>query len=162
MFQIRQSFVDLFVAVAFADQAFQFDAPELRHLKDFLDIVGLSARHTRDRDLACDEVAAADRERPAAETADDRRRTAGPGGLNDLVGGLGIADRFEGFIDAALGEPNHRLNRILRARVDRVRRAELPGGFQFVVSDIDSDNRIGAEAFKKLNRVEPDTAAADY
>ena len=101
MFQICQRLIDLLVAITLRDQAFELDAPLLRHLKHFVDVIGLPARHPGDGDFPGDEVTAADRERPAAQAADNRRRAAGPGRLNDLIRGLGVADRFEGFIDTA-------------------------------------------------------------
>src|SRR5581483_6778257 len=111
--QIGQRLVDLLRAITFRDQALELDASLDRHLENFLHVVGLAARYTGDSDLAGNEVAAADRERPAAQAADDRRRAARPRRLNDLIGGFRVADRLEGFVDAAFGELHGRFDRIL-------------------------------------------------
>ena len=74
MLQIMQRPVDLLVTIALCDQALELDAALLRHLKYFIDIVGSPARHPGDDDFPGNEVAAADRERAARQTADDRRR----------------------------------------------------------------------------------------
>src|SRR5882672_2755168 len=102
MLQIRQRFVDLIVAIIFRDQALQLDPAERRHLKNFFDVIGLAARYTGDRYLTGDKTTAADRERPVAQTADDRCRATGTGRLYDLVGSLWVADRFECLVDAAV------------------------------------------------------------
>ena len=75
MLQIIQRLVDLLVPIALRDQALELDASLLVHLKYFVDVVGLPARHPGDGDFPGNEVAAADRERAARQTADDRRRT---------------------------------------------------------------------------------------
>ena len=78
MLQIIQRLVDLLVTIALCDQVPELDAPLMGHLKYFIDIVGLPARHPGDGDFPGDEVAAADGERAAAQAADDRCRAAGP------------------------------------------------------------------------------------
>ena len=155
MFEIRQRFVELIVTITLGDQALELDTAELGHLKDFFDVVGLPARYAGNRDLAGDEVAAADRERSAAEAADDRRRAARASGLNDLVGGFRIADRLESFVDAAIGELDRRFHRVFRARIDSMRRAKISCRLQLIVGDVHRDDRIGAETFEELNRVQP-------
>ncbi len=66
MLQIRERLVDLIVAITLRNQIFQLDPAQLRHLEHFFDVVGLPALHAGDGDLPRDEVAAADRKRPAA------------------------------------------------------------------------------------------------
>ena len=147
MFQIRQRLINLVVTVTFRNQALQLDPPQLRHLKNLFDIVGLPARYARNGNFTRDEVPAAYRKRSAAQAADDCRRAARPGRLNDLVGGLGITDRFERFIDPTLGELHYRLYRILGSGVDCVRRAKALRRVQFLIGNVDSDDRISSEAF---------------
>src|SRR5881397_4010542 len=103
MFQIRQRFVDLIVAIAFCDETLELDAAELRHLENLLDVVGLAARNTGNRNFPRDEIAAANRKWSATQAADDRRRAAWTRRLDDLIGSLGIADRLEGLVDPAVG-----------------------------------------------------------
>src|SRR5205823_14781647 len=79
----------------------------------------------------------------------------------DLIGGFGIADRLERFVGPAAGELFDRRNRIFGLGIDGVSRAEFFGLFQLFVDDVDDDDRIGAEAFEKLDRIEPDPTAAD-
>ena len=43
MLQIFQGFVDLLVGVTLGDELLQFDPALLRHLKHFVDVVGLPA-----------------------------------------------------------------------------------------------------------------------
>jgi hypothetical protein len=62
MLQILQSFVDLIVPIRLRNEALKFDPTGLRHLKNFLDVVGLPARHSCNGDLARDETPAADGE----------------------------------------------------------------------------------------------------
>src|SRR5262249_408960 len=101
----------------------------LGHLKNFLYIVGLPARNAGDGDLACNKSAAADRKWPIAQTADDRRCSAGSGRLDDLIGGFRITDGYERLVPPAVGELNYGLHRIIGAGINGVRRAELSCGF---------------------------------
>src|SRR5207245_9293432 len=61
----------------------------------------------------------------------------------------------------AAGELFDRRNRIFGLGIDGVSRAEFFRLFQLFVDDVDGDDRIGAEAFEKLDRIEPDPTAAD-
>src|ERR1051326_3810440 len=82
--------------------------------------------------------------RVGRQHADNRRSAADRETLDRLPAKLGVPDRLESVIDAgAASQRAHRLNRIVFARIDEMRRADAPCDLLFCLELIDSDDLAG-------------------
>src|SRR5216683_5410245 len=92
------------------------------------------------------------------ERADAARRQT----IEALFEHLLVADCFERIVDAAIAERLDFLDWINPGRVHRMSRAEVPGGFEFAVEQIDRDYLAGASDSGPLDDRGADAAGAEH
>src|ERR1051325_3064001 len=101
--------------------------------------------------------------RVGRQYADDRRGAADRQAFDRLSAEFGIADRLKGVIDPeSTGQGPHRLDRIVLARIDEMRR---PGALRhlFLLREhVDGDDLPGGADPRALDDRQPNAAAAEH
>src|SRR5687767_11082903 len=94
-FQVVESFVDFLERIPLGYQTRNIDSLVTHHVQHFNDVRGPAKRDSCDFDFLHGKTPVTNREGHFSQPADNRRRTAGSGGLDDLIGSLGAPESFE-------------------------------------------------------------------